>query len=72
MSNLDLTHGVINVDAGGLLSSVTLDRNAPEKELASAERRAEFLRRRWQTTCPQYSIEVRRITLGRTGGWRFA
>ena len=72
MSDLDLTHGVINVDAGGLLSSVTLDRNAPEKELASAERRAEFLRRGWQTTYPQCSIEVRRIVLGRTGGWRFA
>ena len=72
MSDLDLTHGVINVDAGGLLSSVTIDRNAPEKELASAERRAEFLRRGWQTTYPQYSIEVRRIALGRTGGWRFS
>ena len=72
MSDLDLTHGVINVDTGGLLSSVTIARNAPEKELASAERRAEFLRRGWQTTYPQYAIEVCRITLGRAGGWRFA
>jgi hypothetical protein len=72
MANLDLTHGVINVDTGGLLSSVTIDRSAPEKELASAERRAEFLRRRWQTTYPQHTIEIHRITLGRAGGWRFA
>ena len=71
MSNLNLTHGVINVDTRGLLSSVSIDSTASEKELARAVDQAEYFRRRWQATYPQDHIEVRRVTLLKQG-WRFA
>ena len=71
MSDLIITHGVINVDKRGLLTSITIDSNTPERELARAVDQAEYFRRRWQATYPQDSIEVHRVTLLKHG-WRFA